>query len=96
MPTITNPSTPSAVVPIFPTNAVAYTPPNDTDTFVDVQGVPVPVAVYVGGGGNITVLPFGAATAVTFTNFPSGSVLPIMVRRVNLTNLTATNLVVIY
>lgn len=96
MPTINNVSTASPAVPVLPHNAVAYTPPNDTDTFVDVQGVPVPVAVYVGGGGNITVLPFGAATAVTFTNFPSGSVLPIMVRRVNLTGLTATNLIVAY
>ena len=96
MPTITNPSTPSAVVPIFPTNAVAYTPPNDNDPFVGTDNQPIPVSIYVGGTGNVTVLPFGSTTPVTLTNFPGGNVIPIMVRRVNLTGLTATNLVVIY
>lgn len=96
MPTVTNISTPSAVVPIFPHNGLAYTPPNDTDTFVDSRGDAVPVSVWVGGTGNVTVLPFGATTTVTFTGVPAGTVLPVMVRRINLTGLTATSLVVIY
>lgn len=96
MPTISNISTPSPVVPIFPTNGIAYTPPNDTDTFVDSRGDAVPVSVWVGGTGNVTVLPFGATVAVTFTAVPAGTMLPVMVRRINATGLTATNLVVIY
>lgn len=96
MPTMNNASPASATVPVFPHNAVAYTPPNDTDTFVDVQGSAIPVSLWVGGSGNVTVLPFGASSTVTFTAVPAGTMLPVMVRRVNATGLTATNLVVIY
>lgn len=69
-------------------NAFAITP-SDTVNFV--QG---PVrAIYVGGAGNVSVVPQAGATAVTFTAPPVGTVLPITCVRVNAALTTATLLV---
>ena len=51
--------------------------------------------VYVGVGGNISVLMAGGST-VTFLGVFGGTILPIRINRVNLTNTTASNLIALY
>ena len=52
-------------------------------------------ALYIGVGGNVTVLmPDG--TTVLFTGVQSGTILPVRVRRVNSTATTATSIVALY
>jgi len=53
-------------------------------------------AIYVGGSGNLTVKAPGVDTAVTFSNLPSGTVLPICAEYVMATGTTATLLVGMY
>lgn len=50
--------------------------------------------VYVGGAGNVVALIGGAA--VTFTEVPAGSILPVAATRVNATGTTATALVALF
>lgn len=50
-------------------------------------------ALYVGGAGNVSVLPVGQSTSVTLVGVQAGSVLPIRVARVNDTGTTATSIV---
>lgn len=52
-------------------------------------------ALYVGGAGNIVVVP-PTGSAVTLTAVPAGTILPIRAIRVNTTNTTATNIVAIF
>lgn len=52
--------------------------------------------LYVGGAGNVTVVMAGGGSAVTFTNVPAGTILPIRVDRVNSTSTTATAIVALY
>lgn len=67
----------------------AVTPSDSTDLFKNACGI------YVGVGGDVVaVSPNG--TAVTFKNAMAGSTLPIMCKRVNSTNTTATNLVALF
>ena len=47
--------------------------------------------IYVGTAGNIVVV--FSSGAVTFSNVPAGSILPVRAIRVNSTNTTASNLV---
>lgn len=49
-------------------------------------------ALYVGGAGNISILPLDGP-AVTLMGVGAGALLPISVARVNVTGTTATNLV---
>ena len=49
-------------------------------------------ALYVGGGGNISILPL-SGVAATLVGVPAASVLPVAVSRVNVTGTTATNMV---
>jgi hypothetical protein len=49
-------------------------------------------ALYVGGAGNIALIAEDSNTTVTFTNVPSGYILPVRVRRILVTNTTATNI----
>lgn len=49
-------------------------------------------AVWVGGAGNVAVV-MQDGTVGTFTGVQAGEVLPVIARRVNSTNTTATNLV---
>lgn len=52
-------------------------------------------ALYVGGAGNITALmPDGSV--VLFSNVQGGSILPVLVNRVNATATTATSIVALY
>lgn len=70
-------------------NFAAITPSDATDlTFVT-------RAVYVGTGGNVVAVD-AAGTAVTFSNVPDGSILPIRASRINSTSTTATNLVALW
>jgi len=53
------------------------------------------VGIYVGVAGDVVcVTPAG--TAITFKNAAAGTILPVMTKRVNATNTTATNLVALY
>lgn len=67
----------------------AVTPSDSTNLFKNAVGL------YVGSAGNVVaVTPNG--TAVTFSNVPAGTVLPIMCKRVNSTGTTASNIVALY
>lgn len=86
-------ATPSPVTALPGTQAEAVTP-SDSVTFE-------PSLIYVGGAGNVNVLPAHQAgmtttTPVLFTAPPVGSVLPVRVIRVLSTSTTATALVRIY
>lgn len=69
----------------YPNNAFAITASADTWD--------APVAVYVGGTGNVTVTTV-AGVSVTFNSVPAGTVIPVQV--IAVTAATATNLVGIY
>jgi len=74
--------------------AAAITP---TDTATTV--IPTTRGVYIGGGGNITVVMAEAdtpATTVLFAGVQAGQVLPIQITRVAATGTTATSLVALY
>lgn len=51
--------------------------------------------LYVGTGGNLTITTLGNQT-VTLANVPSGSYVPIQVRRVWATGTSATNIIALY
>lgn len=74
-------------IPLYPPSAEAVSP-SDSANFAE------PSTVYVGGGGVVAVIPWepGAAAAVNYT-IPTGGTVPCTVRRVNLTNTTATLMV---
>lgn len=74
-------------VPILPDDVVdllAYTATKQTTG-----------AVYVGGAGDVVAVS-GSGIATTFSSVPAGTTLPISVRRINVTNTSATNLVACY
>ena len=70
-------------------SAQAVSPSDSTDLPVHSR------AIYVGGGGSLAIELVGAAAGqpVTLQNVPSGSILPLRVRRVRATGTTATALV---
>lgn len=84
-----NPSNISGIVPAFPGAAFAITK-SDADTFAQ------PVTVYVGGAGDVAILPANGGSAVTFVGLPAGSIVPCRARAVLSTNTSATNLVGVY
>lgn len=49
--------------------------------------------IYIGGAGNVAVLPPDNTSAVTLTGVTAGSVYPVMCTKVMSTNTTATNIV---
>lgn len=49
-------------------------------------------ALYVGGAGSIALIAEDSDTTVTFSNVPSGYILPVRVRRILVTGTTATNI----
>ena len=87
--TLSNPSNPSAILPVLPSGAAAITP-NDADSFSG------PVSVYVGTTGDVAVRPANGGAAVTFVGVPAGAVLPVRVIGVNATGTTASNLIAVY
>lgn len=65
--------------------------PSDT---TDIRGGQLTRYVYVGGGGNLSVVMDNGS--VVFTAVPTGAVLPLRVSRVNATNTSATNIVALF
>ena len=65
---------------------VAITPSDSTDIGVRIR------AIWVGGAGNVAVVCHDGSTQ-TLVGAQAGSIIPILARRVNSTNTTATNLV---
>lgn len=65
---------------------------SDETNYLTGNGLVVPKAIYVGGGGDLVVQMVGDAGTVTFTSVAGGSVLPIRVQRV-LAATTATSIV---
>lgn len=50
-------------------------------------------ALYVGSGGNLNLLLEGDTVPVVFVNVPSGTLLPVSVKKVYSTSTTASNIV---
>ena len=69
--------------------AVAVTPSDSTNLSFDTR------AIYVGTSGNVVAV-FCDDSTVTFANVPAGTILPIIVKRINSTSTTASNIVAIY
>lgn len=69
--------------------AVAVTPSDTTNLSFDAR------AIYVGTAGNVVVV-FPDNSTVTFSGVPSGSILPVIAKRINNTNTTASNIVALY
>jgi hypothetical protein len=74
-----------------PGMSVASVTPNDS---ADLARAPCR-ALWVGGSGNIAVVMKDGTTA-TITGVLQGTLLPLMVQRVNATSTTATNIVAVY
>jgi hypothetical protein len=66
-------------------NCVDVTPDDDND-------LSNPADIFVGVSGNVTVIPMGGSTPVTFTSFPANSILPVRVKRVLSTGTGASGL----
>lgn len=56
----------------------------------------VPRSIYVGAGGNITLIGADDTIPVLLTSVPTGAVLPLQARIIQETGTTASNLVGIY
>ena len=69
------------------TRAVAVTPSDSTDL------ASVTRAIYVGNGGNVSVIMADSEAAVLFANVPTGTTLPIRVSRIRSTGTVATGIV---
>lgn len=50
-------------------------------------------AIYIGEGGDVTLIPVRSKTPVTFRNLPSGAILDVRVRSIRATGTTARELV---
>lgn len=74
------------IVTEFPNVAVAVTPSDSVN-------LPYAMSIYVGATGNVSVLPEGSSTSVTYVGVPAGTVIPCKVRRVNSTNTTASSFI---
>lgn len=71
-------------------NAVAVVP-HDTTTLANVTR-----GLWVGTGGDVTVLMAAGGSAVAFLNVPDGSLLPIQIQRVNDTGTDADDMVALW
>lgn len=67
-----------------------------TVTPSDANVYSVPVMLYIGGAGNVTVTPASGGADVVFTAPPVGSVLPLRVQAVKATGTTATLMIALY
>lgn len=73
------------------TGMVAVSPSDSTDLSRPTRGL------FIGGAGNVSVVPaYDSETAVVFNGLAAGALLPIVVKRVNATDTTATNIVALY
>lgn len=68
-------------------NAAAVTPSDSTPLAAPAG------ALWVGGAGNVTLVPAGGTAAVTFVAVSAGTVLPVACTQVMATNTTATQIV---
>jgi hypothetical protein len=73
------------VTPVGGTSAKAVTP-SDTAAFP-------PSVIYVGGTGNVNVMPADGIGPVVFASAAAGSALPVLAIQVYSTSTTATNIV---
>jgi hypothetical protein len=80
-----------AVTPDSPARSAAAITPHNTNELARVTR-----AIYVGGGGNLTVFMVDDATSTGFPDVPPGSILPYRVRIVKATGTTATDIVGLY
>jgi hypothetical protein len=69
------------------TDALGITPSDTDDHWAR--------SLYIGGAGNVSIVPFDGTAAVTFMAVPVG-VLPVAAQRVRATGTTATNIVGLY
>lgn len=69
-------------------NAVAVT--KSDSTVVNAR------ALYVGGAGDVAIMPKKGGTAVVFSAVPAGTILPVYAQKVMSTNTTATLIVALY
>ena len=76
-------------VPAFPSRAFAITPD-------DAASQNYAFSVYVGGTGDVAVIPAGGDTAITFAGVPAGTVVPLVVKQVLAAGTTATGLIGLY
>lgn len=81
-------TSPSAAYPMFPESAEVVVA-SDTVNFSS------PSVIYVGTSGNVNVTT-AAGDTVTFSNVQSGSIIPVRIKRVWVTDTTASNIVRIY
>jgi len=68
-------------------NAAAITPSDETPLANTTR------AIYIGTGGDLSVVMQSGGLAVTFPGVPDGSILPVCVDQVNSTGTTASDLV---
>lgn len=72
------------------TRSVAVTPNDNTDL------PEVPRALFVGGAGSLSVILQKDSAALSWSNVPAGSVLPIRPKRIRQTGTTAGNIIALY
>lgn len=65
---------------------------SDTTTYLPSNGGYID-ALYVGGAGDVAVMPIGATAAVTLPGATAGSILPVRCQQVMSTSTTATSIV---
>lgn len=53
----------------------------------------LPKALYVGGAGNLSIIAVDDSSAVTLSNVPAGSIIPVRARIVRATGTTATGII---
>ena len=53
-------------------------------------------AIYIGGAGDLTGIPIGQASEVTFTGLLAGTILPVMFKQISLTGTSASSIVGFY
>ncbi len=72
----------------FPAKNLRTITPNDSTELAF-----IPKALYVGTGGNLTIMAQEDTVAVTLTNIPAGSIIPVRVKIVLATGTTASGIV---
>ena len=71
-------------------NGFSVVPDDGTDLPVNCR------SLFIGGSGDVSAILVGDSSPVIFKNIPPGSILPISVKRVEVTLTTATDIVGLY
>lgn len=74
-----------------PANNGAAVTPHDTNELATYAR-----ALYIGTGGNLSIISPGDSAAVTYVNVQGGTILPVRAKIVRATGTTATNIVAIW